>query len=342
MAAFADFREVFQGDLERRPLRAIASLNIVSDWISGTPMDIKLFLVAQISPIAYAVTNIVDKRLLSTYFSEGGVSTLLIFSSLLSAIVIPCAYAMDPTVFTMSPGNIGGMVLVAVINVLLLWAYLRALSQDDPTTVVIFYQMVPVLSLGVGYVLLHEIVTLKQGLAMIVIMLGTGIASFDLRMGSRGFKRKTVGFMLIACSCWAAETVVFKMVALDARVWPSLFWTSVAHVALGMAVFSCSTTSRRSFLEKFRDQRKGIITLCVLNETLYVVGNTMIYIVAMETVVALVALMQTFQAVYLFLFEALIVAVSLRRRRAMGGRRALAQKALALIISGAGTTLLFS
>ena len=58
------------------------------------------FLIALIGPFLYALSNHIDKILLSKYFKEGGAGTLILFSSLLAGTALPFIYLADRTVIS--------------------------------------------------------------------------------------------------------------------------------------------------------------------------------------------------------------------------------------------------
>lgn len=306
-------------------------------------MSPELFLITQIPPLLYAATNLIDKNLLSKYFTEGGVMILLMFSALLSGIVAPIAFFMHPEILNMSAESMVILAIVAVIDLLLLWSYLKALEQDDPTVVIICYQMVPIMTLATGFFFLGETISQNQAIAMVIILGGTLIAAIEFGTNKfLSFKWRTLFYMLIACACWATEIVIFKYVALEESVWPSLFWTNLIHFALGVALFAFSPISRRLFLNKFKLHGKGVLALNVTNEVLYLTGNTISYLAAMQTAVVLVLLAQTYQAIYVFVFGLLIALFTKTLYKEKLGAWAVGAKIAAIVITGIGSYLLLT
>lgn len=100
------------------------------------------FFLALIGPFLYALTNHIDKILLEKYFKQGGVGTLMLFSSLLSALVLPFFYFADSTVLDVSGINVIILTIVAILNIGLLWLYFLALKGDEASVVIVFYQLV--------------------------------------------------------------------------------------------------------------------------------------------------------------------------------------------------------
>ena len=102
------------------------------------------FFLALIGPLLYAITNHIDKVLLERYFKVSGVGSLMLYSSLLSALALPFIFLMDPHVFDVGVFNIAVLVCVGTLNVLVLLCYLLALRDDEASIVIVFYQLVQV------------------------------------------------------------------------------------------------------------------------------------------------------------------------------------------------------
>ena len=138
-------------------------------------------------PFLYALTNHIDKVLLEKYFKEGGVGALMLFSSLLSALALPVILYLDPLVLDVSLFNVAVLLFVSLLYVALLWFYFLALDEEEASVVIVFYQLVPVFGLILGYFILGEVLTQAQLFAMAVIILGTTIVAFELD-GDNKFK----------------------------------------------------------------------------------------------------------------------------------------------------------
>src|SRR3989338_11582835 len=103
-------------------------------------MDVASFFIALIGPLLYALSNHIDKILLEKYFKEGGVGTLILFSSLLSAMALPFIFLADRTVFNINGMSILVLAVVGILNVLVLWCWLLALKTEEASVAVVFYQ----------------------------------------------------------------------------------------------------------------------------------------------------------------------------------------------------------
>jgi hypothetical protein len=173
--------------------------------------------------------------------------------------------------------------------------------------------------------------------------LGTTIVSFEIDSeNSVRPKWRTVIFMTVACTCWALEIVIFKVVALEENVVRSLFWKHIMLALLGLLMFGFIGGYRKSFLKAIRDNSKAILFLNVLNEALYISGTVVVAFAAMMAPVGLVLLTETYQAIFVFAIGITLTKffpqISVENVEA----KHLWQKLLAICVTGVGTYLLLN
>lgn len=301
------------------------------------------FFLTIISPFLYALTNHIDKILLERYFKNGGVGTLILISSLLSALSLPFLFWADPTVFNTSVTNIVILTLIGIMGVSIIWFYLMALDDDEASITVIFYQLIPVFAVILGYFVLDEVLTKMQLIAMAINILGTSIISFEID-AENNFKlrRQTVFYMLAASTMEAICSVAFKYVALEETVVTSLFWTFFSSTLVGIFIFIFVSSYRNNLIQALRINSKAIISLNFLNEILYMLGDIVFAFAYLMAPIALVLLVNSFQpifvvaiGIFLTIFFPNITVEKIQAKH-------LFQKLLAVIITGIGTYILLS
>lgn len=301
------------------------------------------FFIALIGPLLYAVTNHIDKVLLEKYFKESGVGTLLLFSSLLSALALPFLFMADPTAFSVGGMNILALALVGVLNILVLWCYLLALKDEEASVAVVFYQLVPVFGYVLGYLILDEVLTTMQLIAMAIVLLGTAIVAFDIDAENKFKLRiKTIPLMLGAAFFWALESVVFKAVALEEALWRSLFWEHLMLSLAGVFIFIFIRSYRTHFLSALRNNSRNILSLNVANESLYMFGNIAFSIAYLMAPIALVLLTESYQPLFVFAIGIFLTLFFPKLANEKIEAKHLWQKGLAIAITGIGTYMLFA
>ena len=299
------------------------------------------FFLALIGPFLYALTNHIDKILLEKYFKQGGVGTLMLFSSLLSAIALPFLFLADRTVFDVSGINVIILTIVAILNIALLWLYFLALKGDEASIVIVFYQLVPVFGLILGYFILGESITKIQLLAMAIVILGTTIISFEID-SENNFKlrRQTVIYMLLASFFWALSSVIFKFVALEENVLRSLFWEHLVLMILGIFMFIFIKSYRINFLQAIQNHSKAIITLNFANEILYMSGSIVLSFAYLLAPISLVLLTNSFQPIFVLVIGVVLTVFFPRIVVEKITAKNLWQKIIAICITGIGTYIL--
>ena len=300
------------------------------------------FFLALIGPFMYALTNHIDKVLLEKYFKEGGVGTILIFSSFLAIVVLPFFFLADRTVLDVGGIKILALAVVGILNVMVLWFYLLAIKEEEASVVIVFYQLVPVFGYILGYFILGEILTRIQLIAMTTIILGTTIISFEIDSENKfKFRRKAVLPMLAACLCWALGSVIFKAVALEENVWRSLFWENLSLVLVGVIIFIFIRSYRTNFILAIRNNSKAVLLLGAVNEFLYIIGNIVFAFAYMLAPIALVLLTDSFQSVFALIIGVFLTIFLPKISSEKIQAKHLWPKIIAICITGMGTYLLF-
>lgn len=301
------------------------------------------FFIALIGPFLYAATNHIDKILLEKYFKEGGVGTLILFSSLLSALALPFLFLADVTAFSIDPMSMLVLAVVGILNILVLWSYLMALKDEEASVAIVFYQLVPVFGYVLGYLILDEVLTSMQLIAMAIIILGTSIISFEMDAENKfKLRTNTVFFMLMAAFCWGLESVIFKAVALEENLWRSLFWEHLMLAFAGVLIFIFIRSYRSHFLVALKSNSARVLSLNVANESLYMLGNIAFSIAYLIAPVALVLLTESYQPIFVLAIGVVLTLFFPRVATEKIEAKHIWQKLFAIAITGLGTYLLLS
>ena len=301
------------------------------------------FFLAIVGPFLYATANHIDKILLTKYFRMSGVGTLMLFSSLLSSLALPFLFFIDHSVLDVNPTSVLTLAFVGILNIVILWFYFLALKDDEASVVVVFYQLVPVFGYVLGYLILGEILTKLQLIAMGIIIFGTTIISFEIDTENRfRVRHKTILYMLISSFCWALSSVVFKAVALEENVIHSLFWEHVTLALFGVLLFWGVRSYRQHFLVALKINSRSIILLNFANEIIYMLGTFVFSFAYLLAPVSLVLVTNSFQPIFVFAIGIFLTTiypnVSVEKIHAYH----FWQKIFAIIITGIGTYLLLT
>jgi drug/metabolite transporter (DMT)-like permease len=293
-------------------------------------------LLPTLAAFMWAMNNHIDKGMLSHFFKDdGGIGGLIIVSAIASIIATPFLWYMDKSVFatfSLSDPNdfiefiryrssgdampaevdVKGVMsyliaITSMFDILVLWCYLKALQKDEPTQVIIYYQLVPLFGVLAGWLLLGETISSAQGMAMTVILIGTTMMTFGLVKGKVSFQWNTFIFMVPAAAIWALELAVFKFAALEVNEWHALFWKHIALALVGVTLFIIVPSYRKSFLFVMKSNSAAVLGLNLFNEATYMVGTISVAVAVMPQDVAIVLVPETFQPIFVFALAALLV-----------------------------------
>ncbi len=290
------------------------------------------FIIAVLGSLCYASTNHIDKYLISKYLKNGEVGSLIIFSAIFSIFALPIVYLIYPAVFTVTV--IQGIILAVtgMMTVIAILLYLYALSEDEATNVVPFYQTVPIFGFILGYFVLGESITYIQGIASLIIIAGAIILSFDLGNSEIRFKGKVVLYMLSASMLYAISTVSFKLVAIDEGFWLSTFWSLLGKVVLGIIFLAFVPVYRNQFLTVLKSNRIGVLSLNSFNETLTILADGLVGYASLLAPVALVLLAGAFQPMFVLMIGVFLTVFFPKISQESLLRKHLVQKVSAILL----------
>jgi drug/metabolite transporter (DMT)-like permease len=267
------------------------------------------FFIALWAPFLLACANHNDKFLLSRYLKEKSIGAIVIPSSLFSGVAIPIVSFIQPGAYDIGLVQGTALVVTGMSSVLAAVCYLHALAIDEASFVTPFYQTVPILAYFLGYFILGETITLVQGLGSFVIIIGALALSFELGRRGMRFKRNVVALMLGASFLSAVNGVIFKLIAVGAGFWVSLFWGFVGQVIAGLIFLACVPSYRRDFLALFKRQKVAAVGLIALSRTLFSVSEAVTLYATLLAPVALVLLVNSFQPLFVFAFGIVLTRV---------------------------------
>ena len=258
------------------------------------------------APFLLACANHNDKFLLSRYLKQKNIGSIVILSSLFSGVAISIVLFIHPDVYDISLVQGSALVATGMSSAFAAVCYLYALDIDEASFVTPIYQTVPIFAYFLGYFILGETITLSQGLASLVIIVGALALSFEFGRRGMRFKRNVVALMLGASFLSAINGVIFKLIAVDKGFWVSLFWGFVGQVMAGLTFLVCVPSYRRDFLALFKQQKVGGIGLIALSRILTSVSEAVTLYATLLAPVALVLLVNSFQPLFVFTFGVML------------------------------------
>jgi drug/metabolite transporter (DMT)-like permease len=300
------------------------------------------FLLALIGPFLWSVGNYIDKILIEKYFKTRSMGSLLIISSLIGLIIAPIIFILKPSVINIPIYYALFMLLSAVLFVIYVWTYLKAMEEDETSIVVPFYQLIPVFAFILGYFFLGETITHLQFFAMLLILAGATILSFEIDEENKfKFRKRTVFFMLISSFVSAIESVIFKYVLLTEDFWATNFWSFLWIGIIGLFLLFSIKLYKKEFIYIIKNNSSRILGLNILNEILTSIGSIAMTYAFILAPITLVLLANAYQPVFVLIIGVLLTIFFPKLITEKIKLKHIIQKVLVIGIMLFGTYLLF-
>lgn len=299
------------------------------------------FLVALGAPLLYTSANYIDKFVLSRFVQDkGGVGGIVIFSSLFAVVVVPISFLISPETLSLALSLKIILVVNGVVSMSSLIIYLNALQKFDTSSVVPLYQLIPVFSYILGYLILDEVLNLIQIVACLLIIIGAFALSLTMEGGKMKLNGKLLKLMSAASLFSALTGVIFKKVALDVGYWQSQFWEYCGIFLLGLFLLIFIRTYRQDFVKLYHSTRGRIFGYSSATEAAMIGADLLFNFSILLVPVTLVYVVNSFQPLFVLVFGLVLSRLWPKYYSEIHSRQGLIQKAAAIIIMVAGAALL--
>lgn len=302
------------------------------------------FFIALIAPALYAVTNHIDKYLITKYYTEeddDDVGSLILFSSLFAVFVLPVIALIEPNIFKVSLDNALWLIMVGVTAVVAITLYLYAMERDEASIVVPFFQTIPIFGYILGLVFLGEVMTSQQILFSLLIIIAAMILSIEFEPKKIKLKTDVILLMLGSSFLYALGSLIFKMHVTIDDFWASTFWSCLGIFLSGLLIFVSVKKYRQGFLRVLKRSKGKVLGLNCLNETLSTVGEIIFDYAIILAPLALVLMANVFQPFFVFVYGVILTIFFPKISQEKLTMKHLAQKIGAIVIMFIGSYLLY-
>lgn len=233
---------------------------------------ITLALIAAImAPLLFAVVNHTDQMLVEKTASHWG---LIIFSSIFGfcSLFLALGISLVNKEVLLLPGNqIIILIISGFLEIIWIYWYLKALSEDHVASIASWFQIVPVIIAILSAIFLQEHITTMSWIGIMLAVIGAAILSYDWS-SQRTLKVKPVMYMIASASIVAVASVLYKYAALDAvSFWVGMVWVQLGVLVTGLFLL-CIPRKRKEFIAMLRENKKHVIILSSLNEICNLTG----------------------------------------------------------------------
>jgi len=260
------------------------------------------YFLAFLSPLLWAISNHIDKYILSRYLKNANTGVLAIFAGLVG-------FLFSLGVLILYSGNIleinflnrvviilnGSLLIIAFIP------YYYALRKEDASSIVPLYQTIPIFSFILGFLILKETINTTQIFAGILIIFGAILVSIDLEKPKISVKSRILFLMLLSSLLLAIHFLVFKFIALQATFWITIFWEYLGAAAVAVFLLIFIKNYREQFITVIKENSIWVIFINVINEIINIVAKLFANYASLLVPVVVVNLANGLQPMFVFL-----------------------------------------
>lgn len=241
------------------------------------------FMLAFVAMVLFGATNFIDRFLVEKRIRDP------FFVSIIGGVVAPM---LGLVVFVMRGFPIlpwkeaGILMLGGLLAEVALVPWYKAIKIDDTSRVVPYFQFIPVIVLGMSYMLLGERLTLNQ-LIGFVLIIGGGLSLAVDRPARELFRiRKSFWYIILSIMMWAPMVVLFKMIAVEGNFWDSIAYNALG-IGLGAVVLQVYAKTRT--IDEARSMKMSTWGTVIVNELLYLLARVLQFYAVLIGPTALVA-----------------------------------------------------
>jgi len=296
------------------------------------------FLIALIPPAIWSATNHFDKYLISKYFKGGGVGALMMFSSIIGVFILGVIAIIHPEVLGYPLAKGLFIALNGFVYLLATLPYLYALRKDEASIAVPMFQMIPVFTYFLAWLILGETLSGSQLLGGILIILGAVIISLELsKVNKISIKKEVLFLMTISSIFFSLNFIFFKYFAINASFWVTSFWEYVGFAVFSFFLFVFIKKYRDEFVSVIKANKVTVLTLNGINEILNIIAKLAFNFASLLTPIALTWVVDGFQPFFVLLYGVILTLFFPHISQENISRKHLAHKILAISIMFVGT-----
>ncbi len=250
-------------------------------------------LFALLSPAVYTITNFVDKYLLSNKVKD--YNALPIYTAGVSFIfgLIWWLFAGMPILPIKDAGII---IITGIITIFSIYVYFKALSIQETSMVILFFQLSPIFTLILSMIFLNEIITLKQYLGFGLILGGTSILALPNKKTNWTIPK---GFWLILVYdlMFALISIILKYSTYESSFSQIIFYESFGMGMGGLIMYLLVPTVRKAFNKSRKKLFKYALPIIVVNEIVFIIAKSLGYyafVIGPVTLVSVIANVHVF------------------------------------------------
>ena len=263
-------------------------------------------LLGILAAFLWGVTNHIDKFMVSGIDSgKDSIKVLLVFSTFVAGIIL------TPVWLILSKFNVGisltslvSIFAAAVVYIIAVALYFKAMEKNDASVVVVMFQTIPVFSYIMALILFKENLTLKQIIGSLIILLSAILISFNFNGRNNKKKLKALILMTLSSFLCAVYFILFDIGLRNSSYYSCVFWYQIALLIIGI-VLLCIKAYRVPFKKAVKNNGKRYLFLNISNEVINLIANALVNFANLTVPIALVNVLTGLQGAFAFILGVL-------------------------------------
>jgi drug/metabolite transporter (DMT)-like permease len=263
------------------------------------------FLYGIIAAFFWSLTNLIDKHLTSKHAEDGNVWGIVILSCFFPAILLPVAMHFAQ-ISVLNIQLVDSLLLMATGGLMVVWIYfyLKALTEEDTSTVMTLLVLAPFFSLLFGNIILSELPTPIQLVAGAFLVAGSLVVSYEQSTGT--LRKKLLFYAIVASICMGLMHSLFKFSTIEGDFWQSMFWRSLGMVISGLILCFTIKSIRDKFYHFITNYLRKGLSLNAANETFTLAGDLVFGFAILFAPIALIQTTEAYQPVFIIILSFLL------------------------------------
>ncbi len=234
------------------------------------------FILAIAAATLYALTNHIDKYLISKVVKNADSRSLILFSTLVAGFAMSVIYAIICEFkFAFDLQSILLLFFNSALYAATLFYYFKALSRDDTTIVVIMFQFVPVFMLLLSPLILgSQSISAMQLVGCVITTIAATAVTYEPEKKKFSKSKLVTLFMMAFVSLgYAIWFIIEKVVTNGHDFNQTMLWSNLTLFIVGIIIFVFLKSYRKAFSGMLKSNGAKIVGLNLLNELLNSFGG---------------------------------------------------------------------
>ena len=249
-------------------------------------------LISCAASTSFAITNHIDKYLISRAVKNADYRALIVISTVIAGAIMSIVYMFICNFqFTFDLPAIALLLLNSALYVISLIFYFKGLSRDDPTIIVVMFQLIPVFMLFLSPLFLeNQTITPWQLFGGFLVTLAALFITYE--PSKRRFSKKrlvTLAMMTFVSLVYAVWYIIERYVNETHDFNQTIMWSNITMFIVGVFIVIFLTTYRKSFNKMIRTNGAKVMGMNFINEILNSVGGILSTLAGTMASVALVS-----------------------------------------------------